>query len=105
MAVHVPLSRAAVKEAREYMLSPYNMLLPSSGEPVTTPTLDMVLGCYYLTIPKPGARGEGKFFRSFDEAKLAYELGIIELGAEITVRDRHSVKWGNNYYGGQNHIQ
>jgi DNA-directed RNA polymerase subunit beta' len=87
MAVHVPLSRAAVKEAREYMLSPYNMLLPSSGEPITTPTLDMVLGCYYLTILKPGARGEGKSFRSFDEAKLAYELGIIDLGAEIVVRD------------------
>jgi DNA-directed RNA polymerase subunit beta' len=87
MAVHVPLSRAAVKEAREHMLSPYNMLLPSCGEPVTTPTLDMVLGCYYLTIPRPGARGEGKFFSSFDEAKLAYELGIIELGAEIVVRD------------------
>jgi DNA-directed RNA polymerase subunit beta' len=87
MAVHVPLSRAAVKEAREHMLSPYNMLLPSCGDPVTTPTLDMVLGCYYLTIPRPGARGEGKFFSSFDEAKLAYELGIIELGAEIVVRD------------------
>jgi DNA-directed RNA polymerase subunit beta' len=87
MAVHVPLSKAAVKEAREHMLSPYNMLLPSSGEPATTPTLDMVLGCYYLTISKPGARGEGKFFSSFDEAKLAYELGIIELGAEIVVRD------------------
>ena len=87
MAVHVPLSKAAVKEAREYMLSPYNMLQPSSGEPVTTPTLDMVLGCYYLTIPKPGARGEGKHFRSFDDARLAYELGIIELGAEIVVRD------------------
>jgi len=87
MAVHVPLSRAAVKEAREHVLSAYNMLLPSSGEPVTTPTLDMVLGCYYLTISKPGARGEGKFFGSFNEAKLAYELGIIELGAEIVVRD------------------
>jgi len=87
MAVHVPLSRAAVKEAREHMLSPYNMLLPSSGEPVTAPTLDMVLGCYYLTIVKPGARGEGRFFSSFDEAKLAYELGVIELGAEITARD------------------
>jgi len=91
MAVHVPLSKAAVKEAREHMLSPYNMLLPSSGDPVTTPTLDMVLGCYYLTIPRPGARGEGKFFSSFDEAKLAYELGIIELGAEIVVRD-HSLR-------------
>ncbi|HXZ30597.1 MAG TPA: DNA-directed RNA polymerase subunit beta', partial [Dehalococcoidia bacterium] len=87
MAVHVPLSKAAVKEAREHMLSPYNMLLPSSGEPVTTPTLDMVLGCYYLTISKPGAGGEGRLFSSFDEAKLAYELGIIELGAEIIVRD------------------
>jgi DNA-directed RNA polymerase subunit beta' len=87
MAVHVPLSKAAVKEAREHMLSPYNMLLPSCGEPVTTPTLDMVLGCYYLTISKLGAKGEGKFFSSFDEAKLAYELGIIELGAEIVVRD------------------
>jgi len=87
MAVHVPLSKAAVKEAREHMLSPYNMLLPSSGEPATTPTLDMVLGCYYLTISRPGARGEGKIFSSFDEAKLAYELGIIELGAEIVVGD------------------
>ncbi|MHC1578340.1 MAG: DNA-directed RNA polymerase subunit beta' [Dehalococcoidia bacterium] len=87
MAVHVPLSRAAVKEAREHMLSPYNMLLPSSGEPATTPTLDMVLGCYYLTISRPGAKGEGKVFGTSDEAKLAYELGIIELGAEIVVRD------------------
>jgi DNA-directed RNA polymerase subunit beta' len=87
MAVHVPLSKSAVREAREHMLSPYNVLLPSCGEPVTTPTLDMVLGCYYLTISRAGARGEGKTFSSFDEAKLAYELGIIELGAEIVVRD------------------
>ena len=87
MAVHVPLSRGAVKEAREHMLSPYNMLLPSCGEPVTTPTLDMVLGCYYLTVLRPGALGEGRFFGSFDEAKLAYELGAIDLGAEIVVRD------------------
>jgi len=90
MAVHVPLSKAAVKEAREHVLSPYNMLLPSCGEPATTPTLDMVLGCYYLTISKPEARGEGKFFSNFGEAKLAYELGIIELGAEIVVRDSSS---------------
>lgn len=87
MAVHVPLSKAAVEEARKHMLSPYNMLLPSCGEPVTTPTLDIVLGCYYLTISKPGAKGEGKIFGSFDEAKLAYELGIIDLGAEIVVQD------------------
>ncbi len=87
MAVHVPLSRAAVREAREYMLSTYNMLLPSCGEPVVTPTLDIVLGCYYLTSAKLGAKGEGKFFSNFDEAKLAYELGLLELGAEIIVRD------------------
>jgi len=86
MAVHVPLSKLAVREAREQMLSPYNMLLPSCGEPVTVPSLDMVFGCYYLTIIKAGARGEGKIFGNFDEAKLAYELGIIDLCAEIEVR-------------------
>ncbi|MFC1914171.1 DNA-directed RNA polymerase subunit beta' [Chloroflexota bacterium] len=87
MAVHVPLSKAAVKEAREMILSNRNMLLPSSGEPTVTPTLDMVLGCYYLTNTRPGAKGEGKVFGSFEEAKLAYEFGIIDLGAEIEVRD------------------
>ncbi|MFQ5924856.1 MAG: DNA-directed RNA polymerase subunit beta' [Dehalococcoidia bacterium] len=87
MAVHVPLSQAAVKEAREVMLSTYNMLLPSSGEPVVAPTLDMVLGCYYLTIIKPEAKGEGMVFGSAGEAKLAYDLGIIDLAAEIEVRD------------------
>jgi len=86
MAVHVPLSRAAVREAKEHILSIHNMLLPSCGEPVMTPTLDMVLGCYYLTITRPGARGEGMVFGSFDEAKLAYETGAVELHAEIEVR-------------------
>jgi len=86
MAVHVPLSMSAVEEAREYMLSSHNMLLPSCGEPVVTPTLDIVLGCYYLTTAKSGAKGEGKSFSNFDEAKLAYELGLIEFGAEIIVR-------------------
>ena len=86
MAVHVPLSKMAVREAREQMLSPYNMLLPSCGEPITVPSLDMVLGCYYLTVIKSGARGEGKIFSNFDEAKLAYELGIIDLCAEIEVQ-------------------
>ncbi len=86
MAVHVPLSRAAVREAKEHMLSIHNMLLPSCGEPVMTPTLDMVLGCYYLTIVRPGCRGEGMIFSSFDEAKLAYEAGEVELHAEIEVR-------------------
>ena len=86
MAVHLPLSRAAVKEARELMLSIHNMLLPSCGEPVVIPTLDMVLGCYYLTTIKHGARGEGKIFGSLEEAKLAYDIGIIDLRAEIEVR-------------------
>ncbi|MBG7617482.1 MAG: DNA-directed RNA polymerase subunit beta', partial [Chloroflexi bacterium] len=61
MAVHVPLSRAAVKEAREMILSIHNMLLPSSGDPVATPTLDMVFGCYYLTTLHKGLKGEGKY--------------------------------------------
>jgi len=87
MAVHVPLSKAAVLEAREVMLAPYNMLLPSSGEPVVAPTLDIVLGCFYLTMLTPGANGEGMVFSSFEEAKLAHELGLIDLGAEIEVRD------------------
>ena len=86
MAVHVPLSRAAVREAREKMLSIYNMLLPSCGEPVMTPTLDMVLGCYYLTNIRPGAKGEGMVFYDFEEAKLAYELGVVNLNAEVKVR-------------------
>jgi len=88
MAVHIPLSKAAVKEARELALSYHNMLLPSSGEPTVTPTLDMVLGCYYLTTVRSGAKGEGTLFGSFEEAKLTYELGAIDLRAEIEVRDQ-----------------
>jgi len=88
MAVHVPLSRAAVREAREIMLSTRNMLLPSCGEPRVTPTLDMVLGCYYLTSIKPGAYGEGAVFGSFDEAKIAYETGRVNLRAGVEVRDQ-----------------
>jgi len=91
MAVHVPLSKAAVEEANKVMLSVYNMLLPSSGEPVVAPTLDIVLGCYYLTMLKPGMKGEGMVFSSFDEAKLAYEMGIVDTSAEIEVRDPNDV--------------
>ena len=87
MAVHVPLSKAAVHEAREMMLSTRNMLLPSSGEPIVTPTLDMVLGCYYLTCLRPGTKGEGHIFGSYDDARLAYDLDEIDLGAEIEVRE------------------
>ncbi|MBI4283281.1 MAG: DNA-directed RNA polymerase subunit beta', partial [Chloroflexi bacterium] len=86
MAIHVPLSKAAVKEAREIMLSIHNILLPSSGEPVVTPTLDMVLGCYYLTTIRPGVKGEGSIFGSLEEAKLACELGAVDFRAEVEVR-------------------
>jgi DNA-directed RNA polymerase subunit beta' len=88
MGVHVPLSKSAVREAREMVLSIRNMLLPSCGEPIITPTLDMVLGCYYLTVIKPGAKGEGALFGDFEEAKLACELGVIDFRAEIEVRNR-----------------
>ncbi len=90
MAVHLPLSRAAVREARERMLSTNNMLLPSCGEPVMTPTLDMVLGCYYLTNIQPGAKGEGMKFANAEETKIAYELGVIAVNAEILVKDERA---------------
>jgi len=92
MAVHIPLSKAAVEEARKSMLSTLNMLSPSSGEPIAVPSLDIVLGCYYLTVVKPGAKGTGKVFSNLEEARLAYELGFIELGAQITVRDERLEK-------------
>ncbi len=88
MAVHIPLSKAAVKEAREVMLSIHNMLLPSCGEPIITPTLDMVLGCYYLTTIRPEAKGESTIFGSFEEAKLAYELGVVDFRTEVEVREQ-----------------
>lgn len=90
MAVHIPLSKAAVREARERMLSTNNMLLPSSGEPVMTPTLDMVLGCYYLTNIRPGGKGEGMKFVNFEEAQIAYELGAIATNAEILVKTENA---------------
>ncbi|MBI2849660.1 MAG: DNA-directed RNA polymerase subunit beta', partial [Chloroflexi bacterium] len=86
MAVHIPLSKAAVKEARQTMLSIHNMMLPSSGDPVVSPTLDIVLGCYYLTSIKPGAKGEGAVLSNFEEAKLVYDLGAIDFNAEIEIR-------------------
>jgi DNA-directed RNA polymerase subunit beta' len=83
MAVHVPLSEAAVNEAKELMLSKHNLLLPANGEPIVGPTKDMVLGCYYLTIELPGAKGEGKTFSEYEEVSLAYSLGKVDLHAKI----------------------
>src|SRR5919199_1071966 len=86
MAVHVPLSAAAKREAREQMLSVNNLLQPSNGDPIVAPTLDMVLGVYYLTTARPSARGEGKAFSDFDDAKLAYDICVIDLQAMIKLR-------------------
>ncbi len=86
MAVHVPLSMAARDEARTLMLSSHNLLSPSSGDPIVSPTLDMVLGCYYMTLPRPGAKGEGRIFADADDARLAYEFGQIDLQADIKCR-------------------
>jgi len=86
MAVHVPLSAEAQAEARFLMLSANNLLKPQDGKPVTVPTQDMVLGTYYLTIEKEGAKGEGKVFSSPEEAVMAYDNGYIELQARIKVK-------------------
>ena len=83
MAVHVPLSDAAVTEARELMLSSVNLLKPSSGEPVVGPSKDMVLGCYYLTVAAPNTKGAGKAFSDADEVRLAYDLGVVDLRAPV----------------------
>ena len=86
MAVHVPLSCEAQAEARFLMLAANNLLKPSDGRPVTVPTQDMVLGSYYLTMLKPGEKGEGKVFRDPDEALMAYDAGAVGLHAPIKVR-------------------
>ena len=86
MAVHVPLSAEAQAEARFLMLSSGNLLKPSDGKPVTVPTQDMVLGSYYLTLEKPGAKGEGKAFCDVAEAQMAYDEGVIDLHAKIKIR-------------------
>ena len=86
MAVHVPLSVEAQAEARYLMLAANNILKPQDGKPVVIPTQDMVLGSYYLTILRPGAKGEGAVFASPDEAVVAYETKNIDLQAPIKVR-------------------
>ena len=86
MAVHLPLSVEAQAECRFLLLSPNNLLKPSDGGPVAVPSQDMVLGIYYLTLEKPGDKGEGHAFKSVNEAILAYENGVITLHARIKVR-------------------
>ena len=86
MAVHLPLSVEAQAECRFLLLSPNNLLKPSDGGPVAVPSQDMVLGIYYLTQERPGALGEGKFFKSVNEAILAYENQALTLHSKIRVR-------------------
>ena len=86
MAVHLPLSQEAQAECRFLLLSPNNLLKPSDGGPVAVPSQDMVLGIYYLTQERPGNKGEGKFFKSINEAILAYENKVITLQTKIIVR-------------------
>ncbi len=86
MAVHLPLSAEAQAEARILMLSANNILSPATGRPITVPTLDMVFGCYYLTMERPGAKGEGRVFRHLHEIEHALAVGDIHLQARITYR-------------------
>ncbi|HBN08240.1 MAG TPA: DNA-directed RNA polymerase subunit beta'', partial [Cyanobacteria bacterium UBA8530] len=87
MAVHVPLSVEAQTEARLLMLASNNVLSPATGRPIITPTQDMVLGCYYLTVENPEANtGKGRFFKDFDDVLAAYSQGIVTLHTRVAVR-------------------
>ena len=86
MAVHLPLSERAQKEAREIMFAPLNLLKPATGTPIVTPTQDIIVGCYWLTKIKEKAQGEGKIFASKNEAILAHDTGVVDLRAKIQVR-------------------
>lgn len=89
MAIHVPLTEAAQKEAREIMVSSHNLLKPASGDPVMTPDKDVVVGCYYITKTRAGMKGEGKAFASEDEAIMAYHTGAVSIKANIKARVRN----------------
>ena len=86
MAVHLPLSDEARHEAKSLMLAAKNLLKPSDGRPVAVPTQDMVLGSYYLTLSKDGEKGEGKVFRDYNEALMAFQDDVVTLHAKIKVQ-------------------
>ena len=86
MAIHLPLSAEAQTEARILMLAANHILAPKDGKPIIVPSQDMVLGCYYLTILRPGAKGEGKVVTSIAEALLAYQQHDLDLQAQIKIR-------------------
>ncbi len=91
MAVHVPLTDRAREESRNLMLSAKNLLKPASGEPITVPSQDIVLGVYYMTHIKKGAKGEGKIFSSVEEAILAYQSGHVGINAQIKLEWREQI--------------
>ena len=99
MAVHLPLTMEAQAECRFLLLSPNNLLKPSDGGPVAVPSQDMVLGIYYQTQERPGAKGEGMFFKSPNEALLAYENGAVTLHARIKVRVTKTLPDGRTMTG------
>jgi len=87
MAVHVPLSLEAQSEARLLMLASNNVLSPATGQPIITPSQDMVLGCYYLTAENPDAhKGEGHYFANLEDAIIAFEQGLVDLHAKVWLR-------------------
>ncbi|MBN2885694.1 MAG: DNA-directed RNA polymerase subunit beta', partial [Chromatiaceae bacterium] len=92
MAVHVPLSLEAQLEARALMMASNNILSPANGEPIIVPSQDVVLGLYYMTRERAGAKGEGSRFADIDEARRAYETGHADLHARCTVRIREVIK-------------
>ncbi len=99
MAVHLPLSVEAQAECRFLLLSPNNLLKPSDGGPVAVPSQDMVLGIYYLTQERPGAKGEGMVFKSINEAILAYENQAVTLHSRVKVRVTRTLPNGEEKTG------
>ena len=93
MAVHVPLSDEAQAEARELMAANKNLLKPGSGEPVVNPSLDIVLGCYWMTKEIPGEKGEGKIFQTPNAAITAYDFGVVGFRAKVKVLGTESKKY------------
>ncbi|MDT8306964.1 MAG: DNA-directed RNA polymerase subunit beta', partial [Anaerolineae bacterium] len=98
MAVHVPLSKKAVAEAKEHMMATRNLLKPANGEPIVGPSKDMVLGVYYLTVMQDGLKGEGSTFGSLDEVELALELDYVDIHARINLyTDTYFTEKGRRY--------
>ncbi len=102
MAVHVPLSQEAVREAKELMLATRNLLKPADGQPIVGPSKDMVLGVYYITLIRDGMPGEGRIFSSLEEVEMAYELGYADIHAKIQVyTDTYLKEDGTRYADGK----